>query len=504
MTDHGQSPRGFDRRGFLAAGGALGSAAFLQGLASAQQRTVHRAPASTAWQRIELDLVATSGTVQIRAGTPTNVYRYTGTLQPGSLGTLANIPGSHLGPILFARTGDKLVTRLDNQLPEDHIVHFHGLDVPPAMDGHPMDQVPPGGTFEYHFRIVNRAGTYWFHPHTDMLTAEPVYAGRAGLLIVSDDEEQAVPLPRGAYDIPLVIQDRKFDANNQFVYTPNAIEGFLGDRVLVNGFENFTISAATRVYRFRVINGSQSRIYKLVWSDGTPIVVIGSEGGLLGAPVTLPYLMLSPGERVELWADFRSKPVGTQITLRTQVFLGAGGTNGQTPFDVAFVSIDRAEPETLVLPPVLSAYTPFNPTSAVNYGNPRVFPITMLMGTGFVLNGALFQMSAVAPNEIVKRGDLEIIEITNTGAPSVAHPIHFHGRHFQVLSRTNVSGNPSYYAAVSAGFADHGWKDTVLVWPGERVQILMRYSQYTGLFLYHCHNLVHEDMGMMRNYRIDP
>jgi FtsP/CotA-like multicopper oxidase with cupredoxin domain len=234
------------------------------------------------------------------------------------------------------------------------------------------------------------------------------------------------------------------------------------------------------------------------------MIAIGNDGGLLPAPRTMPYVMLSPGERVELRADFRNKPLGAQIQLRSLSFSGAGGTNGLTPFDLATVSIDRLEPETLTLPTVLSAFTPFNPASAVNYGNPRLLPITLDMGTQFVFNGAPFQLTAVAANEIVRRNQLEILEFTNTASPAVAHPVHVHGRQFQVLLRQNVNGSPSYYNAIKDGFVDQGWKDTVLLWPGERIQMLVQYTNFTGLFLYHCHNLVHEDVGMMRNLRVDP
>ena len=503
------SPHRPERREFLRATGALAATGFLGRTVLGRQSHAPagpRAPASAALRRIEIDLVAAPGTAQLFPGTPTAVFRYTGTLVAGNGTELIPVPNSHLGPILNLRRGQELVVRLSNQLGEPHCTHWHGLDVPADMDGHPLDGYASGTSRTYAFEIENRAGSYWYHPHTDMLTAEQVYKGMAGLLLVSDAEEQALALPRGAYDVPLVLQDYNFDASNQFLYTTTGMIGFLGNTMVVNGWPNAVLPVATRVYRFRVYNGSQSRIYKLVWDDGTPLVVIGSDGGLLAAPRTYPYVMLSPGERVELWADFRNKPLGAQIRLRSLAFFGAGGTNGSSQLDLLTLSVASQQPETLVLPTTLSSITPYDPLAAINAGNPRTFAISFDMAGGsFLLNGASFQGSAVAANEIVKRDTLEIIRITNTAGPlTVAHPIHFHGRQFQVLDRTNVSGNAANYAAVKDGYQDEGWKDTVMLMPGEEIRILMRYTRHTGLFVYHCHNLVHEDMGMMRNLRIDP
>ncbi len=512
MTGTNDLPRPFppialDRRDFLRAGGALaavGATPFLRSAHAQAASTSPRARAQRLPQHVELDLVAAPGLASILPGTPTSVWKYTGSVALGTGAELQAIPGSHLGPILRLSRGQEVVIRLANQLGEDHVTHWHGLDVAHDMDGHPMDGFAPGATRTYSFPIQNRAGTYWFHPHTDMRTAEQVYQGMAGLFLVSDPEERALPLPRGDYDVPLVLQDASFDATNQFVYTTNMMAGFLGDRILVNGKFGGVFSAATRVYRFRILNGSVSRIYKLTWSDGTPLVVIGTDGGLIDAPRTYPYLMLSPGERVELWTDFSQKPLGTQLRLRTQTFFGAGGAQGAA-LDLMTVSIDRAETETLTLPASLASYTPYLLSDAINAGNPRSLPIAFVMGSGFVLNGGVFGMTTVAANEIVQRDTLEVITVSNTtGTLQVAHPIHFHGRQFQILDRTITPGGATNWSTVKDGYMDWGWKDTFMIMPGETVRILLRYSSYTGLFVYHCHNLVHEDMGMMRNFHIHP
>ena len=200
-------------------------------------------------------------------------------------------------------------------------------------------QLEVGRTYVYEFEVVNRAGTYWYHPHPEPLTGGQVIRGMAGVFLVADEEEQAAGLPFGDYDVPLVIQDRTFDQNNQIVYVQGdampgmgtmpgmeMLMGFLGERILVNGYETPLLPVATRVYRLRLLNGSNSRVYKLAWSHGEPMTVIATDGGLLESPVQRPYVMLAPGERIELWADFRQDITpGTEITLQSLPFLGAEG-----------------------------------------------------------------------------------------------------------------------------------------------------------------------------------
>ena len=202
--------------------------------------------------------------------------------------SLQVIPESYLGPTLRLQKGQKVRIRFTNALAEPSIVHWHGLDMPSAMDGHPHSVIDPQHDFIYEFEVTNRAGTYWYHPHPHNRTGPQVYNGLAGLLLVSDAEERALNLPGGAEEILCVLQDRSFDAGNQLVYVSGGMmehaQGFLGDRVLVNGMERPSLALATRAYRLRLLNGSNARIYKLAWSDGTPLTVIGTDGGLLRAP----------------------------------------------------------------------------------------------------------------------------------------------------------------------------------------------------------------------------
>ncbi len=470
---------------------------------------------------LDIALRATQSEVPILPGDPTQVYKYNGRVIEGGSDALQNVKGSYLGPIIRAKKGQKIRIRFKNNIPEETIVHWHGLHVPSAMGGHPRDVIKPGRRFVYEYEVKNRAGTYWYHPHPHGHTGPQVYRGLAGFFLVSDDEEEGIPLPQNEHDIPLVLQDRTFDLNNQFVYTHdhemNPMEpgfGFLGNTILVNGKPDFRLSVATRVYRLRILNGSNSRIYKLAWDNGRPLVIIGTDGGLLRKPVKRNYVMLAPGERIELWADFSADPVGTQHSLRSLPF--DTGMMGRGPFwndfwpdthhplgsahDVFNVQVVRSEKESLVLPNKLTTIKKYNPVDAHNYFNPRTFRLSGRHMT-WTINGRTFQMERVADDEVVKLNSLEVWEFINEdgfgghmgGGMSMPHPMHLHGPQFQVIERRGVRHH---------GYVDNGWKDTVLLMPGERVKVLVKFTDYDGLFLYHCHNLEHEDMGMMRNYFI--
>lgn len=491
---------------------ALGALAIASSVPAAAIAQPIQPPNFGGWE-YNIDLFCEPEHVQIRPGLPTYVWKYRAESVDCLPETISTIPNSYVGPVFRFRKGDRVGVRMVNDLSEPTITHWHGLDVPSIADGHPKDAVPANAEYAYTLDITNRAGTYWFHPHPDRRTANQVFSGMAGVLIVTDEEEQAATLPRGEFDLPLVLQDRRFNADNSFNYVSSGMIGFLGNVILVNGQASYVHSAATRAYRLRFVNGSNVRIFKLAWDDGSPMTVIGTDGGLTTSPVSKPYIMLSPGERVEVWADFRSRAVGSQVLLRSQSFqpgsTGGPGPSGLpqgTAFDVMRFSIDRAETETLTLPSVLSTIQWENPAQAVNTNSPRQWGITFQSPSLFVLNGGLYNETTVAPNEIVRANDLEVVEFSNdTGQTQFQpHPMHIHGRQFKVISRTINPAFSTSYVTVNQGFTDEGWKDTVLVMPGEKVQVLIRWSTHQGLFLYHCHNLEHEDSGMMRNFRIDP
>jgi FtsP/CotA-like multicopper oxidase with cupredoxin domain len=506
---------------------------------------------------VHIELHAEPDEVAIRPGRLTRVWRYRGVLLRGEAGTLEASVGGYLGPIVRVRRGQRMRIDLVNGLPESTIIHWHGLHVPEAMDGHPRFAIAPGARYVYEFTVANRAGSYWFHPHPHGRTGKQVYAGLAGLFIVSDDEEAALGLPSGAQDLPLVIQDRSFDAANQFVYLGSGADessrrgggmmgrgmmgdgmmggmgggtmpggmgsmmagmmGVLGDHILVNGRTQPGREVQRRAHRLRLLNASNTRTLKLAWSDRTPLTVIGNDGGLLSAPVHRQYVMLAPAERLDLWVDFAHWAPGTELTLRSMAFEGGtdmGGMMGGASaladgaaFAVHRFKVGSGAARNEPLPQRLAQIESLEPRFAVNHARPKVFELTMGMMV-WGINDQGFDMLGASELETVKLGTQEIWEFRNDGRGSMMgmvmpHSMHVHGLQFRVISRSVSRKFADEYDTVKAGLVDEGWKDTVLVMPGERVRILLRFQDHPGLFLYHCHMLEHEDSGLMRNYRVE-
>jgi len=374
------------------------------------------------------------------------------------------------------------------------------------------------------------------------MTARQVYQGLTGLITITDEAERKLDLPSGEFDIPLVIQDRSFTSGNQLHYSltmRQRMQGFLGDTILVNGQRNHVIPVKTRAYRLRILNGSNARIYKLGWSDGSPITAIGTDGGLLEKPETFPYIMLSPAERVELWVDFSGHKTGSELALQTLPYqgfsmgMGGGMRGGRGGMGMQEGAVDQGSKDTLVRftiteqvsdsPKLPDTLVPIHRLTVKDVSNPdKTVPINIGMRRmTFNLNGRIFEMLDYTEQERIPLNTVQKIRISNANPAmgggmgrgmrggqgggmmgmmrALPHPIHLHGQQFQILSR-----KPGYadnaYATVKDGFINSGWKDTVLVMPGEEVEIIKPFMDYTGLFLYHCHNLEHEDMGMMRNF----
>jgi FtsP/CotA-like multicopper oxidase with cupredoxin domain len=452
-------------------------------------------------EEIVINLSSGNSTQQVLLGAPTFTWRYTASLDQGPDSTLSLFPNSYLGPVISVNTGDSVHIHHENNLMMETTTHIHGMDLPEIADGHPKDAFDPGESYDYDFIVRNRAGTYWYHPHPDMMTGIQVYMGLKSFFIVSDPQEQALDLPRGEFDLPLCIHDADFDSNNQFVYSGANMMGQFGLTQLVNGQPNYNHSAATRMYRLRLLNGGQSRILKLAFDDGTPVVVIGVDGGLLEAPEEYPYLMMGPGERYELWADFSGKSIGDVITLQSLAYDPMAGGIGQgDAHELMTFTIDRAESETLSLPTSLVSMG--EEYDVADIQGEKIWPI--VWGDGqFLLNGETYDMLGTIENERAVCDTLEMITMTNLeGNIKFAHPMHLHGRQFQIHSRTIADESIHAYDTVKEGLVDSGWHDTFLLMPNETVQILVRWSKHPGLFMYHCHNLPHEDMGMMRNFEL--
>ncbi len=438
-------------------------------------------------------------------------------------------------PILRIESGARFTASLDNALTEPTIIHWHGLHTPANMDGHPDNTMAPGAKYDYDFTVRNRGGTYWYHTHAHGLTAKQAYNGLASFFLVEDDDQRqlakALDLQLGVTDLPLVIQDKQFDVRGRLRYQPNgheAMMGWLGDVILANLTPNAFQTVTPRTYRLRLLNGSNARIYRLAFMKGSTALnftVIGTDGGLIERPETVTEAFLAPGERLDVLFDAGQAQAGDDIFLKSLAFDpmenegsgGMGGMNmnmggGQTmgnmgssrlPLGMAFnilkLSVVAGDRVIAKPPETLSKIKPMGLEGAAE----RKIELSMAH-MRFLINGLTFRMDEIAFE--VKRGAVEIWRISNptVGMP---HPMHLHGFSFQVIERLNSPPPLAASARFSKGrtVSDLGWKDTVLVWPGETVRIAIDFTHdFPGsqTYLFHCHNLEHEDAGMMVNYRV--
>ena len=385
--------------------------------------------------------------------------------------------GGYLGPVIRVRKGQEVSIKVKNLLDEETTVHWHGALIPGEMDGGPHQVIPAGGEWNPRFTIQQPAATIWYHAHPLGKTGEQVYKGLAGLFIIDDEVSENLNIPNdyGVNDIPLVVQDRRFAEDGALLYLTNpmdAVAGMSGDTILVNGAISPVLEVKTVKMRFRILNGSNARVYRFSLGDNGSFAQIASDGGFLESPVELSVLTLSPGERAEVIVDFSNYSVGDVITLESPGFK-----------IMEFVVRERAE-DTTTIPDRITTVAKLPESSAVKT---RTFK---LIGVGPMANINGLQMNLQTGmdtiHETVNLGDTEIWEIFGM---SMVHPFHMHGVHFQVLDR---NGQPP-------PANEQGWKDTVLISPEETVRVIARFN-YKGIFMLHCHNLEHEDAGMMLQY----
>ena len=405
---------------------------------------------------------------------------------PGTTTQILGLNNSYPAPTIRVQKGDDFSVLFENQYTEEATIHWHGLLVPELMDGQPKDAILPGNSYTYSFPVFQRAGTYFYHSHAHHLTAKHVYKGYAGFFIVEDDDELQYGLPTGNYDIPLLIQDRHSVYQPQFTYSPSMMDrmmGYLGDVPLINGTPDAFFEVQKTLYRFRLLNGSNARVYKIAFSDNSPFWVVATDGGLKDEAVQMNSVFLSPGERLDILFDFFPYSIGNSVPLQSQAFSGVG-TQG-TQMDLLRFDIIGDLTSGGIVPQNLS---PINFYNINDIQRTRNFTLSQSgMGSGMHrINGLTYDMNRI--DEVIPFNELEEWKFVNT--TNNYHPMHVHGVLFQVYSRngnTNLSPN------------DKGWKDTVLVNPNETVQTLVKFNDYSGIYLLHCHNLEHEDDGMMLN-----
>ena len=398
---------------------------------------------------------------------------------------------SFLGPTIKVKKGDVFKATIYNNLTEDSLLHWHGLHAPAAMAGHPKYAVAPGTSYDVSFPIIQRASTNFYHAHPDMNTGKEVYKGIAGFYLIEDDEEKGLGLPSGEYDIPLMIQDKRFNANKQLIYdlkNSDILSGWLGDIILTNGTPNAFLFAAPTLYRFRIVNGSNSRFYKIGLSDGKSFTVIGNDGGFVEQPLPLTSAMLAPAERLDILIDLSLYPQGQSVILKSLSFTFSDGPgSGTVPqgaeMDLLQIQINKTGSSGGSIPTTLPPIVKYN---IADVKRTRIWTFA----AAHHVNDKPFDINRI--DATIPFGDLEQWTFMSEGANT--HPIHVHGGQFQVIDRG--AGNPPEPT-------ETGWKDVVRLDPLKTVNVLVKFSEYTGLFLIHCHKLEHADMGMMANFLVD-
>ncbi|HEU4578003.1 MAG TPA: multicopper oxidase domain-containing protein [Polyangiaceae bacterium] len=478
-------------------------------------------------------------------------------MKAGAQTPIVGFNGVSPGPTLVATRGKTVQVTQTNDWSEDVTIHNHGHKVAAASDGHPTDYITPGASKVYTYPNDQRAGTYWYHDHAMDLTGPHVYQGLAGFYIITDPAEEALGLPSGDHDLPLLLQDKTFNSDNSLAYEPDHRAGFFGDTAVVNGTTTPYLDVGTSKYRFRVLNGSNARPYFLKLqvrgsSTAQPFQVIASDGGLLAAPVERTSLPIAPAERYDIVVDFSKYPLGTQLDLINTApavagfvsggadwgdaegawedadveawagfgaadwdsFGGAGpgfggpgfggprvgaargggpgarfgwadGEGLDGPLQVPALTglmefvVTRSEADSSRVPSLLSSLQRLRAEDAVDTKQ-IVFRYD---GSDWTLNDLTYD-----PERIDLSSTLDQVYVwTLTNESPIPHPFHKHLSQFNVLD-INGAAPPAY---------ESGWKDTVMVPPLSTVRIVFKEETFTGTYVFHCHNLEHEDHGMM-------
>lgn len=397
------------------------------------------------------------------------------------------VNGSFLGPTLRMRRGDRVEVQVANELPQASSLHWHGMHLPPAMDGGPHQLIAPGRTWAPTWEIDQPAATLWYHPHPHGDTAEHVHRGVAGMVIVEDpDTDVDLPATYGVDDIPVIVQDRSFDGSNQFSTGQRFMSnvGKLGNELLVNGTHSPYLDVTTERVRLRLLNASNARFYDFGFDDDRSFHLIGTDGGLLAEPHVTDRVMLSPGERAEIVVELVP---GERVVLRSVggmhggFFLNERANGHDDRFDVLELRAADALAPSPEVPEELATIDRLDPAAAATTRRFRL--------SGTRINGEGMDMARI--DEVVTVDTTEVWEVHN--ADGQPHNFHIHDVQFQVLELDGAPPPPELA----------GWKDTIALAPGDEARLVMRFADHTDAdspYMYHCHILRHEDAGMMGQF----
>jgi spore coat protein A len=441
-----------------------------------------------------------------------------------------------LAPLIEARSHRPLQVEWINHLPQRHflpidytlhgcghdvpdvraVAHMHGARAATKDDGYPDDWFVPGQSRICNYPLEQDATALWYHDHAMGINRLNIYAGLVGVMLIRDDEEDALHLPNGSYEIPLTLYDRNFTADGQLLYPVSGdpehpwVPEFAGDAILVNGKIRPYVEVEPRLYRFRILNAANSRFFALSFSKQHTFHQVGSDQGLLSAPVKLSHLNLAPAERADLLIDF-SGASGAHVHLlngaleilqirvknRSDVSRGVDSrrhSHGGT-------SIAAAVPPSLrVVPRILESVATETRTITLD---------EQLNGIGNSMIMVLNRKRWHEPvTERPKLNGTEIWEFVNLTEDT--HPMHLHLVRFQILDRRvfdvfayrNGKGLRYLGPPLTPEPTELGWKDTVQCPPGIITRIIVRFEGFIGKYLYHCHILEHESNDMMRPFEV--
>ena len=439
---------------------------------------------------------------EIIPGTRTEIWGYNG-IAPG--------PTIRQRGSINSKERRKSVVRFINKLGNDDrgkliptVVHLHGLSSPPQYDGYTMDLIPPESFKDYEYLNDHAAGTFWYHDHTMDATARNIEAGLAGFYIVEDELERSLALPKGDYDIPLILQTKRFTTAGKIVFNNGTPKDLLGDISLVNGVPSPRLEVANCKYRFRLLNASATRHYLLALSrsadrltEDEVLTIISSDAGFLSKPVSLispqQALPLAIAERYSAIIDFAKYPVGSSVYLHSISQGNLASTVSESASSQAIMKfkVVRTVVENSRIPDRLCSIEPLKITTKTPR---RTFTFERGKNDRWLINQKEWDIDRIDANP--KPGDTEIWTLINPNKDTF-HPVHLHVAEAQLLDR---NGRPPE-------LFERGWKDVFLLGSEEKLRIAVRFKtgsdrDLVGKFMMHCHQLIHEDRGMMSQFEI--
>ena len=446
-------------------------------------------------------------------GTPINLQIQSGawSFRPGIKTPTLGFSQDYLGPTIRTRQNSELNLHYQNSWTENVAVHGHGLHVPAIVDGGPQLEIVPGDSWKPSLSIVQQAATCWYHSHTHGKTGDQVYRGLAGMIIIDDENSDSLNLPGryGVDDLPIIIQDRTFDSEGKLVYSLHDAheDGWLGETVVINGAISPVAKVPAGKVRLRLLNGANARFYIVQFSDNRTFYKIATDGGLLPAPVPLTSMEMSPGERCEIIVDLEDAKPASLLTLFEDEFEDEEGVveNILALFDKTETPLP--EPSLILIPDSnLPAHTEPLPQKLNSITRPSESDVVVTRdfflemeaegsshghsNMEMMINGAAMNMNVI--NERAEKGVWERWRVRSDAG---AHPFHVHGCSFLI---EQMEGE-------AAPLDQQGWKDMVVADDDDWATILVRFDHEATdkyPYMYHCHILEHEDLGMMGQFTV--